>query len=71
MKKEIRVYAIGISMLDDDYDKDIRTVTDSEFMNIAEEQGLVFTLNSFQESFNSNENISTDEHIIRFIEVEI
>ena len=71
MKKEIRVYAIGISMLDDDYDKDIRTVTDSEFMNIAEEQCLVFTLNSFQESFNSNENISTDEHIIRFIEVEI
>ena len=41
MKKEIRVYAIGISMLDDDYDKDIRTVTDSEFMNIAEEHGLV------------------------------
>ena len=70
MKKELRVYAIHISYLDGEFYKDVE-ITDSEFMNIAEEQGLVFTLNSFQESFNSNENISTDEHIIRFIEVEI
>jgi hypothetical protein len=55
-----RVYAIDLYELDDDV-----PINDDEFMDIAEQQGKVWTLEGFERSFN-NEEIS-DQWIIRII----
>ena len=64
---EIRVYVIDIFTLEEQYWNDL---TDDEFMTLAEEQGNIYTLQGFQEAFNS-QDINTEIDAIRFISVPI
>ena len=41
-------------------------ITDEEFMNLAEEEGNVYSLEGFQEAFN-NSDVNTEIDIVRFI----
>ena len=64
-QSETRVYVIdtfnvrGINWND---------LTDEEFINLAEEDGNIYTLQGFQEAFNS-QDINTEIDVIRFINV--
>lgn len=58
---ETRVYVLGV----DDYTP---TLTDDEFIKMAEEQGTVYTLNGFQAAFNRQE-INTATQFVRFVEM--
>ncbi len=64
---EIRVYAIDTFNLEERHWNDL---TDDEFMTLAEEQGNIYTLQGFQEAFNS-QDINTEIDAIRFISVPI
>ena len=55
-----RVYAIDLYKLDEEM-----PIDDSEFMDIAERQGKVWTLEGFEKAFN-NEEVS-DQWVIRII----
>ena len=72
--KELRVYVINIEDVDFERQMPVNTtveeLSDKDFIEIAEEQGLVYTLNGFTQAFN-NENINSSTDIIRFIEVEV
>ena len=72
--KELRVYVINIEDVDFETQMPVNTtieeLSDKDFIEIAEEQGLVYTLNGFTQAFN-NENINSSTGIIRFIEVEV
>ena len=72
--KELRVYVINIEDVDFERQMPVNTtveeLSDEDFIGIAEEQGLVYTLNGFTQAFN-NENINSSTDIIRFIEVEV
>lgn len=57
-----RVYAINLWEL---LDSNTVSLSDDEFIEIAEQQGLVWTLEGFERAFNT-EQIS-DEWMIRFI----
>lgn len=63
--EEIRVYVINMGRLSVDSD----TLTDEEFMDIAEEQGSVFSIEGFTNLFNT-ESITSLGHEIRFITIE-
>lgn len=65
--KEIRVYAINVDFYDDEIY--LETLTNEEFISIAEEQGAVYSLKGFEYIFN-NEYIDTINCYIRFIEVD-
>lgn len=66
--KEIRVYAINDSHRDEYEEKIVSDLTNDEFMDVSETQGLVWTLPSFSDDFNNGD--VSDEWYIRFIEVE-
>jgi hypothetical protein len=62
-----RVY--GIDQAGDDIiNTDVTSLSDEEFMDIAEKQGHVWTLNGFEKAFN-HEGIS-ETWIIRIIKIE-
>lgn len=68
-KKEIRVYAIDIDSLSKELDgKPIKDITKEEFMEESEKQGLVYTLEKFEQAFNQEE-VSTNYMFIRIYEV--
>ena len=48
---KIKVYAINIS----DLDIDVLSLTDDQFIEEAEQQGLVWSLKGFESAFNSEE----------------
>lgn len=67
--KEVKVYAINIYDLEQSVRDAIdnigwNQVADWEFMDMAEEQGNVWTLSGFEEAFN-NVEIATDIFCIR------
>lgn len=68
--KEIRVYVVNC----DNYEgcEDLREVSDLRFIEIAEEQGGVWSLMGFQTNWNDWSNTCPDAEstYIRFIEVE-
>lgn len=64
---ETRVYVIDTFNV---RERDWNTLTDEEFITLAEEDGNIYTLKSFQEAFNS-QDVNTEIDIIRFINVEI
>ena len=66
--KETRVYVINVDSIDEDIK--LNQISDEQFMDISERQGIVFTLKGFENAFN-NINVSTDTDYIRFIEVEV
>lgn len=55
-----RVYAIDLYKLDEEM-----PISDDEFMDMAERQGKVWTLEGFEKAFN-NEEVS-DQWVIRII----
>ena len=65
--KEIRVYVVDVHS---DTDELIPLLSDEEFMNVAEHNGTVYTLQGFQYAFN-NDLINSSEEFIRIIEVEV
>lgn len=67
IKKELRVYLIDIEKLDECIGAD--DLSDNEFIEIAEEQGTVFSLKGFQESFNRTDEINTTNQYLRIIEI--
>ena len=68
-KKEIRVYAIDIDSISKELDgKRIKDITKEEFMAESEKQGLVYTLEKFEQAFNQEE-VSTSYMFIRIYEV--
>ena len=64
----IRVYVINLDKLDDVKGSD--DYSNEEFMDIAEEQGTVYTLKGFQNAFNYEESISPFNCYLRFIDIE-
>ena len=64
---ETRVYAVNLDIINDE--RVIKNLPDNEFKDIAEEQGLVYTLKGFEMSFNNDE--VSDQWVIRFLEVVI
>ena len=65
--KEIRVYVVSCDLYDgEEY---IPEMTNEQFMNLADEQGTVYSLNVFESDYN-NECVDTINTYIRFIEVE-
>lgn len=70
---ETRVYCINSEDYDYDADKNIEIylLTDSQFMDIAEEQGLCYTLEGFQKAFNESSELNLTTDVIRFIQVPV
>ena len=69
-KKEIRVYAIDIDSISKELDgKRMKDITKEEFMAESEKQGLVYTLEKFEQAFNQEE-VSTNYMFIRIYEVQ-
>lgn len=71
MEKEIRVYAINVEDLKEEFLDAVEVigwdkVADWEFIEWATEQGNVWSLKGFQEAFN-NVEICTDMFYIRII----
>ena len=66
MKTELRVYVIDVDVITEEtyYDD----LSDEQFMDIAEENGRVYTLPNFQEAFNEG-YVNTAIDVIRIIEV--
>ena len=63
-KKEIRVYAIDIDSLSKELDgKRMKDITKEEFMAESEKQGLVYTLEKFEEAIDILEKIVIGEPI--------
>ena len=63
---ETRVYVVN----QEDSEKEVLNLTDEEFMEIAEQWGRVYSLQGFQETFNSQKDeVSHSEDFIRFINV--
>lgn len=58
---ETRVYVLDVNKVDFEND-----ISDEDFMTLAEEEGRVYTLQGFQQSFNSEE-VNSHNDIIRFI----
>ena len=65
--KEFRVYVVDVHS---DTDELIPLLSNEEFMNVAEDNGTVYTLQGFQNAFN-NDEINSSEEFIRIIEVEV
>ncbi len=63
-QSETRVYVVD-TIASDCFANDLK---DDEFMDLAEEQGRVYTLQGFQESFNLEE-INSSIDVIRIINV--
>lgn len=72
--KEIRVYLINLDEIGDpgiETEKDLQLILESNelFMEEAEAQGYVYTLESFQETYN-NSHLCSDNSYIRILEIE-
>lgn len=77
MKTETRIYIVSTTNADGDPYAldlfDIQNMCDEDFMDEAEAQGLVWSLEGFQHSWNTKHESmpSKDESVMRIIEVEI
>ncbi len=65
--KEIRVYCIDYGACKDE--SDFYTISNEDFIELAEQDGNIYTLDGFQQAFNQEE-ISSFVDYIRFIEVD-
>lgn len=65
-KVEIRIYVVDVHSI---VNKHHSKLTDEEFMSLAEEQGNIHTLKSFQKDFNIGKYET--HYVIRFINVPI
>lgn len=77
MKKETLIYIVSTTnAYGEPYAfnlKDIQNMSDEEFIETAEEQGLVWSLEGFQNNWNTEyESLpEKDESVMRIIEVEV
>ena len=73
MEKEVRVYIVETFNDDIEEKNDVNKLTDDEFIELAEEQGTVYSLKDFQNIWNHYcyAMANTEYSCIRFIEVEI
>lgn len=62
-QSETRVYVIDTFNV---RERNWNDLTDEEFITLAEEDGNIYTLEGFQEAFNS-QDINTEIDVIRFI----
>lgn len=75
--KELRVYLVDIGQIDEYKDgvgadiDNVASLSDNEFMELSEQQELVYTLTNFANVFNFGEEIDSYNQYIRFIEVEV
>lgn len=72
MKKEVRVYIVETFNDDIEEKIDINNLTEDEFIELAEEQGTVYSLKDFQDIWNHYcyAMANPEYSYIRFIEVE-
>ena len=68
--KELRVYLVNVDYLEDEVECNPDMPQD-DFMELAEQQGTVYTLAGFQNEFNTGAEINNAVQYIRFIEVEV
>lgn len=61
---EIRIYAVNLNEVDEPY------FEKEDFMRLAEEQGYIWTLEGFEDEFNSG-FMDTENLVIKFITIEI
>jgi hypothetical protein len=68
--KETRVYLINLDEIQIETEKELSRILESNelFMEEAEHQGYVYTLESFQETYN-NSHLCSDNSYIRIIKV--
>lgn len=77
MKKEIRIYIVSATNADGEpYGLelwDIKNMSDEDFIEEAEAQGWVWSLEGFQHYWNSDHEFipARDESVMRIIEVEV
>jgi hypothetical protein len=77
MKTETRIYIVSTTNADGEPYAldifDIKNMCDEDFMDEAEAQGWVWSLEGFQHSWNTDHESmpSKDESVMRIIEVEI
>jgi hypothetical protein len=64
----MRVYVVDANDAGDDFS--CNQCSNEEFINEAERQEMIYSLEGFQKAFNLSE-VNTEIHFIRFIEVEI
>jgi hypothetical protein len=62
MISDLRIYGVNLSELDEPY------FEQEDFMRLAEEQGYIWTIEGFEEEFNSG-FMDTENLVIRFIEL--
>jgi len=67
---ETRVYIIDKGIKGIDYDENPVLWSDEDFIEVAETDGNVYSLEGFKRTFNDND-FDSKYYIIRFIEVEI
>lgn len=73
-KKEMRVYIVSYDTMIESFGEDItkfQDVDDETFMQLAEDEGNVFSLSGFQKCWNENSEymFEPDYSYLRFIEV--
>ena len=61
---EIRIYAVNLRELDEPY------FEEEDFMKLAEEQGYIWTLQGFENEFNSG-FMDTENLVMKFITIEL
>lgn len=66
-QSETRVYVIDTFNIGE---RNWKSLTDEEFITLAEEEGNIYTLEGFQEAFNS-QDINTEIDVVRFINMPI
>lgn len=64
-QSEVRVYIVN----EEDSKENPRVLTDSDFMDLAETFGRVYTIQGFQEAFNNTTEITDCSDVVRFINV--
>lgn len=71
IKNETRVYVIKDGETSEEFDEiPTNEITDEQWMDEAERQGYVYTLEGFSIAFNGEE-VNTATDVIRFIEVPV
>ena len=73
--KELRVYVINLEGITEDFYDEMQIdmlddLDNDSFIETAEKQGGVYTIQGFQSAFNEEE-VNTAVDVIRFIEVEV
>ncbi len=67
---EYRVYGINVSLMRGTPTPNYRSLSNEEWMNLSEEDGLVWTLDTFAWQFDFNQIENPEDIWIRFIKIQ-